>query len=88
LVPDQFESLLPQLAAALHREGRTDEATDAIEEYLNLRQGSRPAPMNPAMERVRLRGAIRDLAAWGDAHPDLFQALKALESRLPEMTAN
>ncbi len=88
LAPNQFESLLPQLAAALQQENRNDEATRAIEEYLNLRQGSRPVPADPAMERIRLRGALRDLAAWGQTHPELFKALQTLESQLPEMTAN
>jgi serine/threonine protein kinase len=88
LYPDHFESLLPQLAAALHKAGRGEEATSEVKEYLELRRTSRPQPVEPAVEKIRLRGAIRDLSGWGKTHPSLMQQLEALQQGLPDATAN
>ena len=88
LKPDRFETLLPQLAAALHQAGRNEEATQAVEQYLAFRNGSRADPSNPAFEKVRLRGALRDLAGWGVEHPKLMQQLKEYRDTLPDATAN
>ncbi|MEM8866387.1 MAG: serine/threonine-protein kinase [Planctomycetota bacterium] len=84
---DHYESFLPQLAAALHQAGRDEAATEAIEEYLELRKTSRPDPINPPVEKMRLRGAIRDLREWGDANPTLMDSLDSVLEGLPEITA-
>ena len=87
LYPEYFESFLPQLAAALHQAGRDEAATDIIEEYLLLRMTSRPEPVSPSAEKMRLRGAIRDLKEWGAKHPTLMRKLDELLATLPEITA-
>ena len=63
--PQEFEVLLPQYAAALYKAKRIDEATQAIDEYLTLRNGDRPNSQNAAAEKIRLQANIRDLAEWG-----------------------
>lgn len=88
LKPDEYETLLPQLAAALHLAGRNNEATEAVEQYLAFRKGNRSHLRDPAAEKIRLRGALRDLADWGVEHPDLYKKLEEFQNTLPDMTAN
>ena len=79
---DEFESLLPQFAAALHKAERDDAATAAVEEYLDMRSGSRPEPSNPAVENFRLQAALGDLTAWGADNSQLYQRLKTMQEEL------
>jgi serine/threonine protein kinase len=79
---EEYDTILPQYAAALYKAGRKQEATAAVDEYLTIRNGPRPEPPNPALEFYRLKAATGDLAEWGTANPELFQKLKAFQKTL------
>ncbi|MGI9427209.1 MAG: serine/threonine protein kinase [Bythopirellula sp.] len=78
---EEYDSVLPQFAAALDKAGRQQEATKAIDEYLATRNGPRPQPGKPAIEYFRLKASIADLADWGNDHPEQFQGLKQVQKR-------
>lgn len=79
---DEYDTILPQYAAALYKAGRKQKATAAVDEYLAIRNGPRPEPSNPALEFYRLKAATGDLAEWGTANPELFQKLTAFQKTL------
>lgn len=83
--PQEFEVLLPQYAAALHKAKRNDEATQAIDEYLTLRNGDRPNSPNVAAEKIRLQANIRDLAEWGKNQPEKYEQLKSMVKQLESL---
>lgn len=79
---DEYDTILPQYAAALNRAGRKQKATAAVDEYLAIRNGPRPEPANPALEFYRLKAAIGDLAEWGTANPELFKKMVDFQKTL------
>lgn len=83
--PQEFEVLLPQYAAALHKADRDDAATQAIDEYLSLRNGARPNPTNAAAEVIRLQSNLSDLADWGTTHPEKYEQLKSTVKHLESL---
>ncbi len=80
--PEGFGTLLPQYAAALASAGRFDAATGAIDEYLEIRNGSRPNPQAAGLESMRLQSALGELRDWGQRHPDRMQRLRELRDTL------
>ncbi len=80
--PDEFESLLPQYAAALHKADRDDDAVAAIDEYLELRNGSRPNPKQAGIENFRLQASLADLSSWREEHSSRYQQLADLQKEM------
>jgi serine/threonine protein kinase len=82
LRPVDYQGVLPQYAAALHHAGRDVDATKAIDEYLEHRNGPSSLPQNPAMELNRLQTALRQLATWSASHPERLARLEAVAERV------
>ncbi len=74
----EYESLLPQYAAALLKAGRDQDATDVLNKFLAIRKGPQPVATNPAVEKYRLNSSWDTLAAWGEDHPEQLAELKKL----------
>lgn len=81
LKPEEYDTILPQFAAALYKAGRVDRATEVVDEYLAIRGGPRPEPSKAAIEFFRLKAATADLVEWGKQHAEQFQKLKALQQK-------
>jgi serine/threonine protein kinase len=78
---EEYDSVLPQFAAALDKAGRRQQATAAIDEYLAIRNGPRPEPSKPAVEFFRLKASLADLASWGNDHPVQYAGLTDVQKR-------
>ena len=78
LKPGEYEGLLPEMAVALCKAEREDEATELVDQYLALRSGPNPEFANPVVERFRLRESLGGLEEWGADHPKRYARLKEL----------
>jgi len=74
-----YESMLPQYAAALLNADREADATKAINDFLAIRKSLRPMPTNPTVEKYRLDTSWKTLAAWGADYPEQFAELEKLK---------
>ena len=77
---DDYESLLPQYAAALVNADRNEEATEIFDKFLEIRKGPRPIPTSRNLEKYRLDTSWKTIAKWGKDHPEQLADLKKLRA--------
>ncbi|MEM8946073.1 MAG: protein kinase [Planctomycetota bacterium] len=81
----EYDSVLPQYAAAQLKAGREKKTNEAIKKYLTTRSGPRPEPSNPALEYFRLKASTADLADWGADHPEQYAQLQAMKKKYEKL---
>ncbi|MGB7347491.1 MAG: serine/threonine-protein kinase [Pirellulaceae bacterium] len=73
---DKSAVLLPEYAGTLATAGRTEEASNAVRQFVAFRSKA-SSPLTP-MDNTRIDIGIQQLMDWGQSNPDLMQELKSL----------